>query len=686
MKNLNCELKQKSAFAGFCLYLLPILFVLALGILPSCETDGDIPEVVISDPDAKDKTDVEEPKDTVLVLDESDVADLDKFYKPAEHKNVDFFRSDSKWNFVRSKQSDHFIVFWEEGFGENPNSSDVPAEYRVDIDDLLTKAESFFNININQLKFADLGAGTSNVDKYKLQIYLFYTQEWMAFGGGYDDLIGALWINPSTVHPVGSTIAHEIGHSFQYQTYADLLAYGGISNDFNRGYRYGYGGNGGNAFWEQCAQWQSFQSYPMEAFTSYNYSVHMDNYHRHFCHEWQRYASYWLHYYWAEKRGLDVIGKLWRECEGPEDPIETYMRINGLDVSQMNDELYDAYAHLVTWDVEAIRSNGSDFIGDYSYKLYQLEDGSYQVAYSKCPGTTGFNVIPLNVPDAGSIVTTSFRGLTPGSALADADPGSYTDEEIVMTTRNYNSSSLTRAGWRYGYVALLNDGTRVYGDMNKSTSADVEFTVPEGCKKLWFVVSGAPSSYTSHPWDEIESNDDQWPYKVSFTNTDLLGNLTIDPNATPESITLTYDISFAAADDYTGTTINLYDNGDINDVAEALVMQPSAIAGIMLGAKTQPQEGKIAFAAVEANGSLNYETTANGYGFWYDSIGDVTTWGSDNDSKLFTELTTDNFEFTIGQYPGKCSSGDKYTVTQALVYTKDSNQYQVTFEFNITIN
>ena len=28
----------------------------------------------------------------------------------------------------------------------------------------------------------------------------------------YDDVIGALWVNPSTCQPVGATIGHEIGH------------------------------------------------------------------------------------------------------------------------------------------------------------------------------------------------------------------------------------------------------------------------------------------------------------------------------------------------------------------------------------------------------------------------------------------------------------------------------------------
>ncbi len=615
------------------------------------------------------------------------VFDDSKFYVPQEWRDNDFDNENSRWSYARSQQSEHFIVFWEPNFGLDPNASNVPDAMRVNIDDLLAKAEIFFNVNVNTLGFAELGTGKSNLDNYKMQIYLLYQPEWLATGSGYDDKIGALWVNPSTCKPVGQTIAHEIGHSFQYQVYADLLAYGGIQNDLTRGFRYGFGGNGGNGFWEQCAQWQSFQSYPEEAFSSYNFGEYMKNYHRHFGHEWHRYASYWLHYYWTDKHGIDFIGKLWREAVAPEDPIQAYMRITGLSVDEMNAELYDAVAHLVTWDIDAIRSIGNDYIGQYEYKFYEAQDGAYQVAYSKCPGTTGYNVIPLNVPEAGTVVTTSFTAIAPGSSLASGDPGEYIDNETTATTSNYNSGELTRAGWRYGYVALLESGERVYGEMNRESSADIEFTVPAGCKRLWFVVLGAPSTYEAHAWDELESNDDQWPYKVKFTNTDLLGNVVIDPNDEPQDLTLTYDISFAAdAEAYSGTTVNLNNNGDINKVVQALTMQPSEISAALLAEKSTPQEGKIAFAAVDSDGSLNYNTTANGYGFWFDSNGDVIGWGSDNDSKVFSEFTASNFEFSVGQFPGKSSAGDSYTIKEALVYQKDGKQYQVTFVFNITVN
>ena len=102
----------------------------------------------------------------------------------------------------------------------------VDAGLRVDIDDLLEKAEQFYKTNIEALKFAQLGEDKSYLDKYKMEIYLLYQTEWLATGSGYDNKIGALWVNPSTCQPVGSTIAHEIGHSFQYQVYCDKILHG----------------------------------------------------------------------------------------------------------------------------------------------------------------------------------------------------------------------------------------------------------------------------------------------------------------------------------------------------------------------------------------------------------------------------------------------------------------------------
>jgi len=308
--------------------------------------------------------------------------------------------------------------------------------YRVDIDDLLAKAEEFWDMNVDRLKF--ITPGNSKTDQHKMMIFLLYQTEWLATGAGYDNTIGALWVSPSTCHPVGSTIAHEIGHSFQYQVHCDL---GG-----NAGWRYGFGGNGGNGYWEQCAQWQAYQSYPAETFGSYNFNVYIDNCHRSTFSEFQRYASYFINYYWADRHGIDFIGRLWRESgvNGPEDPAQAYMRITGITLEQYNDEQFDYARRMVTWDMDALRSLGSSRIGAHSCALNKAADGFRQIAPEDCIENHGYNVIRLKVPEAGTEITGTFEGIA-------GAPG-------------YRSINAAAAGWRYGYVALLGNGTRVYSE------------------------------------------------------------------------------------------------------------------------------------------------------------------------------------------------------------------------------
>ena len=238
----------------------------------------------------------------------------------------------------------------------------------------------------------------------------------------------------------------------------------------------------------------------------------------------------------------------------------------------------------------------------------------------------------------------------------------------------------------YGFVALKQDGSREYGEAHFDKSGRVSFTVPAGTQSLYFIVQAAPQNYVVHPWDEKELTDEQFPYKVKFENTNLLGNITIDPDAEPQDLTLTYNVTFAASDaDYNGASVSVSENGDLTKIAQALAMQPSQLTSNMLSAKSEPQEGKIAFAAVKPNGSLDYNTTANGYGFWFDSLGNPIGWGSDNDSKVYVEYDAKNFSFSVGQYPGKLVSGDHYMVKEALVYTKGGQQYVITLVFNIDI-
>ena len=473
--------------------------------------------------------------DAVHIMDRSQIPNFDKYTCPGPwnegfEKGVDnMLRDDAKWSFWRMKQSEHFFVFWEPGFGYDPNSTDVPASLRVNIDDLLQKAEQFYTTNVEKLKMVTVGQGKSNLDNYKMQIYLLYQQDWLATGSGYDNKIGALWVNPSTCQPVGSTIGHEIGHSFQYQVGCDKLLNGQAQETeygMNGGFRYGFGENGagGCAYWEQCAQWQSFQDYPEECFTQEAHpAVWLRNHHRHFNHEFMRYASYWLPYYLTQKHGIEAYGRIWQESTFPEDPLQTYARLFcGNDMEKFYDEYYDYAARAVNYDFDAVHQYKTEAAVNYGTKLVKTGSGaSYQVAYENCPGTTGFNLVKLNVPAAGTKVSIRFEGLTPGSQLAKGDNGQVVDGDgkAKSTATHYNTQANHNENFRYGFVAVDKSGKSHYGEMHQGKSGTASFTTPAGTERLYFVVLGAPDTYNRQAWDDDEKRDAAVSF-VSFMTSD----------------------------------------------------------------------------------------------------------------------------------------------------------------------
>lgn len=629
-----------------------------------------------------------------LVLTAADVEDLDRYYQPKEF-NFDMMNSSSKWSFCRSKQSEHFIVFWDIKYGEyglygdrmgvenTSPSTCKTASMRVDIDDLLEKAEQFFDTNINKLKMAELGVGKSYLDDYKMEIYILYQSEWLATGSGYDNVIGALWVNPATCKPVGSTIAHEIGHSFQYQTYCDKV-YQGEPDNLAYGFRYGFGpkGEGGCAYWEQCAQWQSFQDYPEQQFGG-DLNVFKAQYNRHFHHEWMRYASYWLQSYWVEKRGVEAYGEIWRQSVLPEDAIKTYTKIyNGGDWSKTAAELYDYAARMATFDIDGVREYAGSNVTANHFKttLFKQADGYYQVSYGSCPSTAGFNIVPLNLPDEeGAVVTADFKGLQVGSALPEGDAGNFINgdlQTIQGTATTYNNVGNGKEGWRYGFVALKKDGSRVYGDMYSAKEGEASFAVPADAAYLYFVVLGAPIEYRQNEWDDDEKDDDQWPYKVKFGKTDLLGNFEIDETADPKDAIITFDVNCDASNGgYPLGTIDLSSN---KNLAQAFVMNPSAISSLIQGVNAKPSEGKIVWGLEQTDGSYAYKSTANN-GFWCTADGDLTNWGAD----AFTYVEFDGLTITYGHYPGHSVAGETYTVKPTLIYTKGGKEYKATVQINM---
>lgn len=380
----------------------------------------------------------------------------------------------------RMKETDNFAAFWESGFGDNPETC-TTSKYRFNLTDLLNEGEKMYAFYRDKLKFVE--KGNSLTDDYRMNLYIYYSDEGTVYGGGSDNKIGVMWMTPNRVNtkPYGA-MAHELGHSFQYMSAAD------------GNYAFGSGG----CIFEMTSQFMLWQYYPTWiTFEKYHLDSFMDATYKAFMHADNQYHSPFVLEYWANKHGIDFIGRLWRESKSGEDPVMAYKRITGITQSEFNDEMLDAYRRFITWDMDRIRTVSKAYINQHKSTLVAAGDGWYKIAASNCPQNYGYNGIRLKVPAAGTEVTLNFQG------LAGAE--------------GYNAVNVNMAGWRYGFVAYQKNGTRVYGDTFSASEGEAKFTVPANTSYLWLVVVGAPTSH----WKHNANNLEQWPYQIKLTGTSL---------------------------------------------------------------------------------------------------------------------------------------------------------------------
>ena len=580
-------------------------------------------------------------------------------YKPNEFKSMDFDSESSEWCFQRSRESEHFIVFWQSGFGLDPTKA-PNSSIRFNPDNLLARAEEYFKFYADSLGFVIPGNSRST-DKYKLELFVRYQTDWLATGSGYDDKIGAFWCNPTAVND-GPTAAHEIGHSFQYLVSCDL----GLTH----GWRYGFGSgaSGGCAWWENCAQWQAYKFYPGQQFTSYHYSGYLSGSYRNILNETWRYQNYFIMDYWCQLHGMKCIGTLWRESVKPEDPVEAYQRIYGVSQSEFNDEFFDFARRCASWDIDGIRDLGKNYVDAHSsYLVADAEDSHTWLSDNDhCPENYGYNISRVNNAPAGTVIKALFKG------LAGAD--------------GWRKINVDKAGWRYGFCAMKSDGTRVYGNIYRDNEGTAEFTVPEGTDKIWFVVSGAPTEHWRHPWDDgddaVVTNDEQWPYQVTFVGTNKYGyyeDYPSDYERRDTTITINCELPYDGSS-YSSVQVQY----DMGAVSEALGL--SSVQMKKLGYTSSSNPG---FAGVNANGSLSYTMTSTSsatyFGHWFNQSGNVC--GYDSNARIFAEITRDTYKVNIGQYPGKLTKGKTYTIRQAIRYKPvgETKYYKATFVVNVKI-
>lgn len=137
-------------------------------------------------------------------------------------------------------------------------------------------------------------------------------------------------------------------------------------------------------------------------------------------------------------------------------------------------------------------------------------------------------------------------------------------------------------------------------------------------------------------------------------------------------IRFTYSVKFKPASAYIGASVTASSAW----IADAFKVEADEIPDLL--------GSSIIFYAIEPDGTLNGNSTANAPGHWFGANGNVVAWGAD--ARLFSEYDEEAFTFTIGQYPDRSAVGDTYTIKQALVYTNRNNEeIRAEFVFNVTI-
>ena len=459
-----------------------------------------------------------------FLLSIEDIPEIDKYYTPEIFSDMDLFNASSQFSWERSSQSAHFFVFWE---------NDDYSLFNIDIDSLLNKAEKIYDTNVNKIQMLTVNNNSSYLEKYKLQIYITTSIDWSFDASGFDNVIGALTISAQYLQTIDEHFSKFMAYVFQYQLFCDQILQG-ITTETEKktAFKYGYeNSNDQNGFYIQTAQYLMLMDYPERMFTgSWFEDEWLKNNHRHFEHEYMTLGSYWLFYYLASLKGNEVIGNIWKNAQYPEDAIQCYTRIyNNDNYETTREELFDYALKMATYDIDGVRDYAKNYQGMYSTKFYYDSEGYYQIAYENCPGATGFNVIELKVPSGNNKeISVEFVGLKPGVNLANDDPGDYyesyyySNDSYAGNVSHYNTVNKDNIGWRYGFVFHLKDDSRVYSRTFSDSKATESIIVLDSTKRLYFVVQGSPESYIQCPWDDRETTDAQFPYKVRFTNTDLV--------------------------------------------------------------------------------------------------------------------------------------------------------------------
>ena len=410
-----------------------------------------------------------------------------KIYIPEDLRGMNLEADTSQWSFKRSIETDDLIFMWERGFNSPPkigrgsmkepttiSGPDLDGQpMHFNLDNLRDRVQSFYTFFRDTLGWStpvtpSLRKGKGEV--YKMMVMVMYSLDGTAYGGTYDNFIGALWVAPNRIQDEKmNCMAHELGHSFQLQIPADSVG----------------DAWGGSGFFEMTSQWMLWQVNP-DWLTDENY--HFEAFkgltHKAYLHLENIYHSPYVIQWWSDLHGRKSIAELYRQGRIGEDPVVTYKRLYGLSQQQFCDEMFRGYQHLVNLDFKHARKETRRYACTFDSAVDK--EGEW-LAPKNAPEEYGFNAIRLD--DKVNLQAKTFELCLKGDQL------------------------------RYGFVGITDHDEELYSDINATT-----FTVPKGkrLKHLYLIVMGAPLQHYQIPMPTEENPEPKadlqaFPYTFRVT-------------------------------------------------------------------------------------------------------------------------------------------------------------------------
>ena len=389
-----------------------------------------------------------------------------KLYIPKDLQGMNLKADTSKWSLNRSIETDDLIFMWERGFGNDVSNPPQLKGHDLSFNllNLRDRIQTFYHFFRDTLGFVTPNY-QSKADHYKMMVMVNYSLDGTAYGGTYDNFIGALWVAPNRIQDTKmNCMAHELGHSFQAQIMADSIGQCW----------------GGTGFFEMASQWMLWQvnpdwitdeNYHFEAFKTLTHKafLHMDNiYHSPYVLQW-----------WSDLHGRQFIAELFRQGVIGEDPVMTYKRMNGLSQSAFCDEIFRGYQHLVNFDFTHAYKETRQYAATFNTELETCSNGWLRP--KSLPEGYGFNAIKLD--DRVNLNSPIFHLHLRGNQL------------------------------RYGFVGITTNGESIYSDVNATS-----FTSNgQPLKHLYLIIMGAPEHHADVMTHGNTPEYKQYPYEFQVT-------------------------------------------------------------------------------------------------------------------------------------------------------------------------